>query len=127
MMRRIIGDTKLTFEEMATLLAQIETCLNSRPLQALSDDLDNISALTPGHFLIGGPLLTVPEPSLSEKAESSLSRWQHIQKMRDHYWDRWLQEYLHQLQSKSKWRNCTRNPEIGALCLLRSEATPPSR
>lgn len=37
-LRRVIGETKLTYEEMATLLSQIEACLNSRPLQALSDD-----------------------------------------------------------------------------------------
>ncbi|EFN70688.1 hypothetical protein EAG_00141, partial [Camponotus floridanus] len=48
-LRRVIGESTLTFEEMSTLLAQIEACLNSRPLQALSDDPDDLSALTPGH------------------------------------------------------------------------------
>ncbi|XP_025265819.1 uncharacterized protein LOC112638395 [Camponotus floridanus] len=52
-LRRVIGETTLIFEEMSTLLAQIEACLNSRPLQALTDDPDDLSALTPGHFLIG--------------------------------------------------------------------------
>ena len=53
----MIGETTLTFEEMSTLLAQVEACLNSRPLLALSDDPDDLSALTPGHLLIGAPLL----------------------------------------------------------------------
>jgi len=78
-LRRVIGDSTLTFEEMSTLLAQIEACLNSRPLQALSDDPDDISALTPGHFLIGVPLLALPESSLAEEAPSRLSRWQLLQ------------------------------------------------
>ncbi|XP_071578899.1 uncharacterized protein [Temnothorax nylanderi] len=73
-LRRVIGETRLTFEEMSTFLAQVEACLNSRPLQALSDDPDDTSALTPGHFLTGAPLLAVPEPSLIDTAESSLSR-----------------------------------------------------
>lgn len=54
----------LTYEELATLLTQIEAVLNSRPLCPLSDDSDDLSALTPGHFLIGEPLTTVPEANL---------------------------------------------------------------
>lgn len=65
-LRRVIGETTFTFEEMATLLAQIEACLNSRPLNALTDDPDDLDALTPGHSLIGGPLSAVPEPSLTD-------------------------------------------------------------
>lgn len=42
-----------TFEEISTLLTQIESCLNSRPLRALTDDPDDLDALTPGHLLIG--------------------------------------------------------------------------
>lgn len=33
-LQRVIGDSTLTYEKMATLLAQVETCLNSRPMQA---------------------------------------------------------------------------------------------
>lgn len=58
-LRRVIGEATLTYEEMATLLAQIEACLNSRPLQALSDDPEDFEALTPGHFLIGTALNAV--------------------------------------------------------------------
>lgn len=41
---------------MSTLLTQIEACINSQPLQALFDDPDDLSMLTPGHFLTGGLL-----------------------------------------------------------------------
>lgn len=78
----------LTYEEMATLLTQIEACLNSRPLSALSDDPADITALTPGHFLIGSTLKAVPEPSLLDVTMSRLSRWQQLQQMRDHFWTR---------------------------------------
>lgn len=80
-LRRVIGNATLTYKEIATLLLQVEACLNSRPLQALTDDPENFAALTPGHFL-GSALNAVPEPSLAEKPTSHLSRWQLLQRMR---------------------------------------------
>ena len=32
---QVVGDVKLTYEELSTVLAQIEACLNSRPLVAV--------------------------------------------------------------------------------------------
>ncbi|XP_024872247.1 uncharacterized protein LOC112454856, partial [Temnothorax curvispinosus] len=69
-LRRVIGETTLTFEELSTFLAQVEAYLNSWPLQALSDDPDDVSALTPGHFLIGALFLAVPEPPLTQKKDN---------------------------------------------------------
>ena len=63
--KQIVGNTKLTFEELMTVLTQIESCLNSRPLAPLPCDEDGIEALTPGHFLIGQPLKSIPDPSVS--------------------------------------------------------------
>ncbi|GFY36861.1 integrase catalytic domain-containing protein [Trichonephila clavipes] len=53
----------LNFEECSTLLIQIEACLNSRPLTELSPDPSDFTALTPAHFLVGGPIHQFPEPS----------------------------------------------------------------
>jgi len=55
---------KYTFEELSTLLARIEACLNSRPLSPMSEDPTDLLALTPGHFLVGGPLLSIVEPEV---------------------------------------------------------------
>ena len=55
-LRRTLGSQVATYEELRTLLAEIESCLNSRPLCALSDDPFNPTYLSPGHFLIGEPL-----------------------------------------------------------------------
>ncbi|KMQ87813.1 hypothetical protein RF55_12812 [Lasius niger] len=126
-LRRVIGETTLTFEEMCTFLTQVEACLNSRPLQALSDDPSDVTALTPGHFLIGAPLLAVPEPSLLDHHENTLTRWQLLQKMRDHFWERWSREYIHGLTTKAKWLKVSATPNVGALCLVKSETSPPSR
>ncbi|XP_055309622.1 uncharacterized protein LOC129573263 [Sitodiplosis mosellana] len=52
-LERIIEGTRLTYEELSTVLVRIESCLNSRPLCPLTSDIDDLDVLTPGHFLIG--------------------------------------------------------------------------
>lgn len=74
--RRIVGSKTLSRTEFATLLCKIEANLNSRPIAALSDDPGDLSSLTPGHFLIGRPLNSVPEESVLEVDSTHLSRWQ---------------------------------------------------
>ena len=49
-----------------TVLSQFEACLNSRPLGTMPhNDDDGIEILTPGHFLIGRPILIPTSPCLS--------------------------------------------------------------
>ena len=79
-LKRVVGDVKLTYEEAITVLTQIESCLNSRPLvytNALDDD--GIEVLTPGHFLIGQPLTSLPDPATSFQSMSLLKRWHRCQ------------------------------------------------
>lgn len=49
--KREIGDTKLTFEEMTKFLTQVEAAVDSRPLCDMSSSPNDIEPLTPAHFL----------------------------------------------------------------------------
>ncbi|XP_011699154.1 PREDICTED: uncharacterized protein LOC105456646 [Wasmannia auropunctata] len=70
--------------------------------RACDDDPEDLTALTPGHFLVGAALNAIPEPTLAGEPTNRLSRWQLLQKMRDYFWDRWSREYLQTLNSRSK-------------------------
>lgn len=124
--KRVIGETILTFEKLTTLLTQVEACLNSRPLTPLSDDLEDITALTPGHFLIGEPLTAVPEQNLLDINVNRISRWKHLQKMHQDFWIRWQKEYINELQKRPKWMNVKANVEKNNLVLILDENLPPT-
>jgi len=65
-LKRVIGQGLLTFEELATVLIQIEACLNSRPICQMSTTPMDLQPLTPGHFLIGDLITGVPDVDLND-------------------------------------------------------------
>lgn len=98
-LKRLLHLTHFTFEEMASCLTHIEAVLNSRPLTPLSSDPNDFSALTPFHFLIGRPFLSVPYPQVTEANITRLDRWKRIQHIRQHFWTRFHNEYTSLLQA----------------------------
>ncbi|XP_011860336.1 PREDICTED: uncharacterized protein LOC105557645 [Vollenhovia emeryi] len=101
---RIVGQAHLTYEELQTVLSEIEAVLNSRPITPLSEDPNDLSYLTPGHFLIGTALNSFPYRDLSEINVNRLLRRQRVEQLRQQFWRRWSSEYLSSLQERSKWR-----------------------
>lgn len=122
---RVIKDHILTFEEMTTLLTRIEAVLNSRPLYPLSSSPENLDVLTPGHFIIGTPLVAVPEHDFVETPMNRLTRWQLLQKFTQDIWNRWRRDYLNSLQQRVKWSNRLENVKPNDLVLLRESNVPP--
>jgi len=95
------AEASMTFEEASTLTSEIEAILNSRPLTALSNDPNDLSYLSPGHFLIGSTLTSYPEVDLIKTKINQLSRWQLVEKIRQDFWKRWSTEYLLNLQQRN--------------------------
>ncbi|XP_070169690.1 uncharacterized protein [Polyergus mexicanus] len=126
-LKRAIGSRTLSQIEFATLLCQIEACLNSRPISALHDDPNDFSALTPGHFLVGRPLVSPPEESVLDIDSNRLSRWQQVRAILEQIWRSWSSDYLHTLQQRRKWQENKPELKINELVLLKNNLAPPSK
>lgn len=96
----------------------------SRPLTSVSSDPQDLEALTPNHFLLGRSNPAFPLDIVTDKDLSSRKRWRHAQVMVQHFWKRWLCEYLPKLTERRKWNRSTRNVSEGELVLVVDEHSP---
>lgn len=102
----------ITFEELATLFTRIEAIMNSR-------------LITPGHFLIGDALLSLPKMDYIETSTNRLQLYQVLQKISQHFWLRWSREYPTRLQQRTKWKeNDISRLSVDNLVILKEDNTP---
>ncbi|KOX74381.1 hypothetical protein WN51_00284 [Melipona quadrifasciata] len=94
-------------DKFYTVLAQVEACMNSRPLHPMSADPPDLNPLTPGHFFIGRPLTALSYPDVTDVTINRLNRCQLLQAIQERFWKRWQADYLHQLQQRHKWETLT--------------------
>ncbi|CAK1595162.1 unnamed protein product [Parnassius mnemosyne] len=120
---RVIGHQLLSYEELNTILSQIECLLNSRPLTVLSSDPAEPSALTPSHFLNTAPLLSLPAAEV--KSDSLLHRHSLLDKLVQSFWDRWRMDYLHGLQVRQKWNTSSTPIASGTVVVVINDNAPP--
>ena len=121
-LKKAVGSTRLTFEEMVTVCCQVEGCLNSRPYLAVdSHDPAGEMPLTSGHFLTGRPMEPLPE----EPEEPNLTltnRWKLCKAMVQEFWDLWQKQYLQTLQRHQKWHKTLPNIKVGDIVMILEES-----
>ncbi|XP_022163934.1 uncharacterized protein LOC111029283 [Myzus persicae] len=122
---RVIGNHIFTYEEFSTILVRVEAVLNSRPLTPASTDPHDLDCLTPGHFLIGQPLLAVPPRSDPASVRDMSNRWKLLDQCHQAFWRRWSTEYLTTLQERSKWTTDTPNLSVNDMVIIIDNQSPP--
>lgn len=100
-LNKILKNAKLTYEELLTVVVEIECVLNSRPLTYVSSE-DRVEPLTPSHLLTGR-LLSIPDESIVAEEESSdveilTRRQRYVTSLLSHFWSRWKREYVVELR-----------------------------
>ncbi len=82
LLRKLLTPHPLRFEELTTILTEVEAILNLRPLAPLNaTDAEDQLVLTPGHFLIGRPLKAPPTPAASQTKLTYLKRWALVKRL----------------------------------------------
>ena len=111
-------------EGFHTVLCEAEAILNDRPITKLSEDPNDLEALTPNHLLLmkGKPALP---PGLFDKNDLyAKRRWKQIQYISDLFWKRWIREYLPLLQERQKWIKKRRCFIPGDVVVVMDSTTP---
>ena len=126
-LRRVMGNSILTYEEMTTIACQIEQVLNNRPLMALTKNPDGIFALTPSMLVNGSRLDAIPQPCLQtmDACAHPAKRFRAFKQLLSQFWKRWASEYVASLQPRGKWRQERANFSIDDVVLITDDNIPP--
>ena len=115
----ILDNRSLTDKVLSTTMCLVEQTLNARPLTAVSDDPEDLTALTPNHFLLGRESASAPFLPSSERYHDLRKSFKAAQAYADMVWKRWTREYLPQWNQRSKWsKEHVRNLKEGELVWL---------
>ena len=99
----ILDNRRLTDEELSTTMCLVKQTLNARSLTAVSDDPEDLTALTSNHFLLGQESASAPFMPSSERYHDLIKSSKTAQAYADMIWKRWTLEYLPQWNQRSKW------------------------
>ena len=127
-LRKVLANARLSFDEINTVLTEIEFTLNSRPLTYLYDDLEEV--LTPFHLLFGSRLFSLSEGLVdNEDCEESntntiCKRFLYLSRKLTHFWNRWRREYLKDLrETHSQQKKSNNEVNKGDIVLIFEENT----
>ena len=120
----LVNDRPLSREEFQTFLSEASSVVNNTPLWALSDNPNDPVPLSPSMLMT---LKEVPNPpSIEIFTEKDIlaygpRRYRRVQALSEEFWRRWKNEYLQELQRRSKWRKAKPSLKKGDLVLVRNK------
>ena len=128
--KKTVGRTSLNYDELNTLVVEVESLINSRPLTYIYDDEESIShPLTPSYLISGHKISTMPNDEHFEimSTHNALTRRQrHHKHLLQQFSRQWKREYLISLRENSTTRsvNGNRSPiTVGDIVILKNDST----
>ena len=123
-MNSVLREQVLEDEGLHTLMCEIESILNGRPITKCSDQPGDLEALTPNHLLLMKSKPNLPQGVFTKNDNYCRRRWKQIQYMANLFWNRWVKEYLPLLQERQKWNDIKRNMKVGDIVLIVDSNAP---
>ncbi len=120
----LLKEQVLDDEGLRTLLCEVESIINGRPLTKVSDDPRDVAAITPNHLLLLKSNHCMPPGIFSKSDCYGKRRWKQVQYLADIFWKRWIKEYLPTLQKRQKWHEVKRNLAKDDVVLVVDETLP---
>ena len=103
--------------ELNTILIEVESILNRRPITSISDNPADVQALTPHSILTGILHPDSPVDQLNTSVQYR-SNWQYTQIAAEQFWGLWKRLYLPWLQIRQKWLKQKSNLAVGDLVMV---------
>ena len=126
-LRSLYSDATFSEEGLTTLLTEVESVINSRPLTPISFVDGFERPLTPKDLLVLRPDCGLPPVVTKDSDLFFPQRWRHVQRYADLFWKRWVKEYLPSLVPRQKWLDSKPNVRIGNVVILKNDETPRSQ
>ena len=85
-LKTIIKERTFTDDALYTIMTEVESTVNSRPLTNVSDNIDDYEALTPNHFLLGQRSNNNPVINNKEVDVTLQHKWKAVQAATNMFW-----------------------------------------
>ena len=93
-LRAVLGRLLVTEDVLQTVITEVESVVNSRPLTYVSTETDSLEALTPSHLLLGRPAIQLPPGLVTDDGIRCRRIWRQSRALANQFWSRWLKEYV---------------------------------
>ena len=94
-LQKVLGKSRLNYEELSTIITEVEGIINTRTLTYLYDD-DDVTAITPSYLIIGRHLLENMNMSNIDDfditKDECTRRYKYLKTTIEHFWNRFSQE-----------------------------------
>ncbi|UYV76702.1 hypothetical protein LAZ67_14001828, partial [Cordylochernes scorpioides] len=117
----ILGQTSLGYEELSTVMCDVKSLLNTRPLTYLTEESEDLVPLTPSLFLHEVREVGVPDLDLIDN--QTLSRkYQYLKRVREDLRERFCIEYFGFLRQETRRLKTTIPFKVGEMVLIGQES-----
>ena len=129
-LKKVIGRSTLTYDEMNTLLTEVEGVINARPLTYVYDDEESVSyPLTPSDLIYGRRITASPNSQHYETLStynSLTKKLKHHRYLLGQFTRQWRNEYLtslrEQVAKNSSVRDINANIKVGDIVILKNDS-----